>query len=365
MLRLAPSREPSYYGTAKSGREALPLCGVIGMVARFKVVHADAGPRQSLERELEQLSPLGAELVATRARDQQELAESLRDADAILVSAAAISREVIDCLERCKVIVRYGVGVDNVDLDAATERCIVVAKVLDFCTEEVANHALMLLLACAKQVRRLDADMRSGVWMRRPRPRFPPVWGETLGIVGLGAIGRDLASKALALHMRVLAYDPYVDESAAQECGAALSDLPSLLEASDYVSLNAPLTEETQHMIGAEELARMKPTAFLINTARGAVVDEGALVEALRSERIAGAGLDVFEEEPLPADSPLLTLENVVLTPHTAGLSEESMRKVRTEVGKAAAAVLSGRWPKYVANPAVGERVRLAPCAES
>jgi D-3-phosphoglycerate dehydrogenase len=335
------------------------------MAARFRVVHADARPDQIFEHEMEALGPLGAEIIATRAGDRGEFIANLRDADAVLLSGAPISRDVIGALERCRVIVRYGVGVDTVDLDAATERGIVVAKVLDFCTEEVANHALMMLLALARRLRQLDADMHDGHWHRRGGAPIRTVWGETLGILGFGAIGRDLASKAQALGMRVIACDPYVDGSVFGEAGVRRCELVELLESSDYLSLNAPATTETRHVIGAEELARMKPSAFLINTARGALVDEGALVEALRSGRIGGAGLDVFEEEPLPKDSPLRSLENVVLTPHTGGLSVESVRKVRVEVGKAAAAVLSGRWPRYVANPAVRERLELAPCEES
>jgi D-3-phosphoglycerate dehydrogenase len=335
------------------------------MAARFRVVHADARPGQNFEREMEALGPLGAEITGTRARDRDELIANLRDADAVLLSAAPISREVIAALERCRVIVRYGVGVDTVDLDAATERGIVVAKVLDFCTEEVANHALMMILALARRLRQLDADMREGHWHRRGGSPIRTVWGETLGILGFGAIGRDLASKARVLGMRVVACDPYVEESVFREAGVTRCELLELVESSDYVSLNAPATTETHHVIGGEELARMKPSAFLINTARGALVDESALIEALRLGRIGGAGLDVFEEEPLPQDSPLRSLENVVLTPHTGGLSVESLRKVRVEVGKAAAAVLSGRWPRYVANPAVRERIELAPCEES
>lgn len=192
-------------------------------------------------------------------------------------------------------------------------------------------------------------------------PKLPPIWGQTLGIVGLGNIGLSLAHKAQALRLQVVVYDPYVDPRVVEEGDVRLVSLKELLEQSDYVSVNAPLTAETQHLIGAEELALMKPTAILINTARGALVDEEALVEALDSGRIAAAGLDVFEEEPLPPDSPLCGLDNVVLTPHSAGLSEASMRKVRVEVGRAAADVLAGRWPKQVANPGVRPRVELAP----
>ncbi len=183
--------------------------------------------------------------------------------------------------------------------------------------------------------------------------------GQTLGIVGFGNIGRAVGRKALAFGLRVLAHDPYCDPRTAEDMGVKLVPLDELLAEADYVSLNTPLTPETLHLIGAAELKAMKPTAVLINTARGPVVDEPALVEALSNGEIAGAGLDVFEEEPPPADSPLCRLDNVVLTPHVGSVSPAAMRQLRQEVGRAAGDVLRGRWPKYVANPSVKPRVVL------
>jgi D-3-phosphoglycerate dehydrogenase len=328
---------------------------------RFLVVHADAAPGADFSHELAEIAAVDADFRATSSRHEDELVDNLRDADVVLVNMAPITRRVMENLHRCRAVVRYGVGVDNVDLEAASECGIVVAHVVDFCTEEVANHALLLLLACAKRLLPLDRDVRQGRWARGPVPELPPIFGQTLGIVGLGNIGRALADKAQALGLHVVAYDPYADPRMAEECNVRLCSLKDLLQQSDYVSVNAPLTAETHHLIGAEELALMKPTAVLINTARGGLVDEAALVEALGSGRIAAAGLDVFEEEPLPSDSRLCGLDNVVLTPHSAGLSEASMRKVRVEVGRAAADVLAGRWPKQVANPSVRPRVELAP----
>ncbi len=327
---------------------------------RFLVVHADAAPRADFSHELAEIAAVDADFRATKSGHEDELIENLKDADVVLVNMAPITRRVIEQLHRCRAVVRYGVGVDNVDLEAASEHGIVVAHVVDFCTEEVSNHALLLLLACAKRLVPLDRGVREGRWPRGPLLALPPIFGQTLGIVGLGNIGEALARKARALGLQVVAYDPFVDPRVAEECNARLCSLKELLQQSDYVSVNAPLTAETRHLIGAEELALMKPTAVLINTARGALVDEGALVEALRSGRIAAAGLDVFEEEPLPPDSALRGLDNVVLTPHSAGFSEASVRKVRVEVGKAAADVLAGRWPKQVANPGVRPRVELA-----
>jgi D-3-phosphoglycerate dehydrogenase len=323
------------------------------------VVHADARPGQDLSGEEAPLVEVGAVLRPTWAQDEDGLIANLREADVVLVSGAPITRRVMESLPSCRGVVRYGVGVDNVDMAAATDLGIVVAHVLNFCTEEVANHSLLFVLAWAKRLLPLDRRLRDGRWGGFPAAEFPTVYGQTLGIVGLGEIGRSLAGKARALGMEVIAHDPYVKEGG-EPLSVRLVALDDLLRQSDYVSLNLPLTQDSFHLIGERELALMKPSSVLINTARGAVVDEAALVAALRQGGIAGAGLDVFEEEPLPASSPLLEFDNVILTPHTAGISEKSTRKVRTEVGKAAADLLAGRWPRYVANRGVKPRVPLA-----
>lgn len=333
-------------------------------MAKFTVVHADSRPNQDLRLERAELRRVGARLVATRADDEAALIENVKGADGIILTFAPITRAVIESLSRCRVIVRYGVGVDTVDLDAATERGIVVANVRDFCTEEVSNHALMLLLACARKLSLFAPSMRDGRWHNRPLAPMGSIYGQTLGIVGMGNIGRALARKASALGLRVIAHDPYVHAAAATENEASLVTLDELLRKADYVSLNLPLTPETHHLIGARELGLMKPAAYLINTARGSVVDEAALADTLAKGGITGAGLDVFEEEPLPPKSPLLRLDNVILTPHTAGYSDESSRRLRVEVGRAAAAVLAGRLPRYVANPDVRGRIELLPAEE-
>jgi len=323
------------------------------------VVHADARPGSELREERVGLDGLDCDLLATTAADEEGLIANLREADVVLVAAAPITRRVLESLPRCRAVVRYGIGVDNVDLEAATDCGIVVAHVLDFCTEEVSNHAIALMLALARRLLPLHRDATAGRWRQPHGWTLAPVHGQTLGIAGFGNIGQAVARKARAFGMRLLAHDPYGDSKAAAELGAKLVPLGELLAQSDYVSLHTPLLPETRHLIGAAELAAMKPSAVLINTARGPVVDEAALVEALTSGGIAGAGLDVFEEEPLPVDSPLCRLENVVLTPHVASVSPEAMRRLREEVGQAAADILRGRWPKYVANRGVKPRVPL------
>lgn len=322
------------------------------------VVHADARPGQDMSREEAPLAEVGAVLRTTRAQDEDELIANLRDADVVLVSAAPITRPVMESLPRCRGVVRYGVGVDNVDLVAATDVGIVVAHVPGFCTEEVATHALLFLLAHARKLTLMDRRLHDGVWRGEPPAEIPTVYGQTLGIIGLGRIGRSLARKAEALGMNVIACDPYIAASDRMQ-SVPLISREDVLRASHYVSLNVPLTDETFHLIGERELALMKPTAILINTARGRVVEEEALVKALREQRIAGAALDVFEVEPLPGSSPLREFDNVILTPHWAGVSERSVQIVRTEVGEAAAALLAGRWPRHVANQAVQPRVPL------
>jgi D-3-phosphoglycerate dehydrogenase len=262
---------------------------------RYLVVHADADAGGDFGEERTWVESVGAELRLTNAREEEVLIANLRDADVVVVNQAPITRQVMEALPRCRCVVRYGVGVDNVEVVAATDLGIVVANVVDFCTEEVANHALLLLLACAKRLLPLDADLRAGHWRRTPLAGMPSVWGQTLGIIGLGNIGRSLARKALALQMTLLGFDPYAQQAPE---GVRLVALRELLAESDFVSVCAPLTADTRHLIGAAELASMKPSAILINTARGPLVDEGALVEALRSGRIAAVGLDVFEEEP-------------------------------------------------------------------
>ena len=320
------------------------------------IVHADAQPDSQLSDERLGIGDLDCEVVATGAASEDDLIANIRDANVVLVAVAPITRRVLESLPRCRAVVRYGIGVDNVDLDAATDSGIVVAHVLDFCTEEVSNHTIALLLALARGLLPLHRDTVTGRWRRGHAWRLAPIHGQTLGIVGFGNIGRAVARKALAFDLRVLAHDPYCDSEAAAEMGVRLASLDELLAESDYVSLHTPLTPETRHLIGAAELKTMKPTAMLINTARGPVVDEPALAQALAGGEIAAAGLDVFEDEPLPPDSPLCRLDNVVLTPHVASVSPAAMQQLRREVGRAAADVLSGRWPRYVANPSVKPR---------
>jgi D-3-phosphoglycerate dehydrogenase len=323
-------------------------------------VHTDA-PLQYLEGspEAKILGAAGVELRGRRCQSEQETIELARDADAVLSGAVPLTRRVLSNLPRTVVIARYGVGVDNVDLDAATDMGIAVAYVPDYCIEEVSNHALALLLGWARQLTRCDALLHAGKWGWEYAAQMQSVHQQRLGIVGAGRIGLALARKALALRMQVAAFDPQVPAAALEAQGVRPAPLDALLAESDYVSVHTPLLPGTRHLIGAAELARMKPTAFLINTSRGAVIDEKALIEALGAGRIAGAGLDVFESEPLAADSPLRSLPNTILTPHVGAQSPLATERLRRQVGEEVLRALQGELPLNLANTAVRAKARL------
>lgn len=315
------------------------------------------------------LDDLDVELRAGVCPTDDDLIALARDADAILVTSRnRIGRYVLAQLPKCKVISRYAVGLDQIDLDAATEFGVVVTHVPDYCTAEVADHTMALILALNRRVVEFDRDLRAGAWIEHGdlttqimRGPIRPLRELTLGIVGLGRIGRAVAARARPFGLTLLAADPYVEPELIRHHGAQPVSLDELLARSDIVSVHCPLTPETRGMINADALARMQPTAVLVNTARGPIVDLDALAAALQDRRIAAAALDVVDPEPLPADSPLYRLENVILTPHAAYYSERSIQVVRAEALNEALRVLRGQRPRTVANPAVLERVTLAP----
>ena len=333
-------------------------------MASFIVYHSDASPAfgdYSIERE--QLDRIDAELRLIEPRKPApELATLMNDADAVIVGGAPITAAVMESMPNCKVVVRYGVGVDTLDLEAATEQGIICAHAPDFCMEEVGNHALMLMLATVKRLVPLDRAVRGGTWRPGPLSPMPHLHGQTLGLVACGNIAQALAKRAAALSMRVIGFDPYIDPELAQAAGIELvPTLPDLLAQSDVVSVHAPLSDETRHIIDAAALAAMKPTAHLVNTSRGPTVDEVALVDALERGEIAGAGLDVFEQEPLRADSPLTAMDNVVLTPHSASYSDFAFQLLSRRVGESVVDVLSGHWPRFVANKGILNALELEP----
>jgi D-3-phosphoglycerate dehydrogenase len=320
-------------------------------MSKVKVVITDFGdPDYSLEAEEFQASGLDLELVRLDAHTPEELFPACTDADGLLVQWAKITRPIISQLTRCKVISRYGIGVDMVDLEAASENGILVCNVPDYCIEEVSTHTITFLLALNRHLFSHHSHVRSGKWGGVPGGAPARLSGQVLGIVGLGNIGREVARKASALGLRILGYDPYIPSEKAAALGVELTGLEVLLRRADYVSLHCPLTEETRHLIGPAQLACMKPTAYLINMARGPVVDQPALTRALSTGKIKGAALDVLEQEPPAADELLLKLENVILTPHIASWTSEAIVQLRRETARNVVLVLKGQQPRSIVN---------------
>jgi len=270
---------------------------------------------------------------------------------------AVITRRVLENAKRLRVIARFGVGYDNIDVEAATERGIVVTYTPGANALSVAEYAVALTFALAKQIVRADKALREHRWEMRLGYSGIELSGKTLGLVGLGRIGTYIANLVRGLSMTVLAHDPYVVKERVAEFGVELVDLEPLFRQSDFLVVCCALTDETRGLIGEKALGLMKPTAYLINVARGPIVDEQALIRALREKRIAGAGLDVFEKEP-PYDSPLLELENVVAGPHVAALAQDALRRVSIWVAEDTIRVLNHEPPMYPVNPQVLQKNR-------
>lgn len=323
-----------------------------------------------LERQMIPNFPeLDIELLGAPSQSEDDLIALGQDADALLVSTReAVTRRVLENIPNVKVISRYGVGLDNVDLDAAADVGIVVTHYPGYCTAEVADHAMALLLAVNRRIVEQDRDLHNGAWEQYGsatggilRGPVPPLRQLTLGIVGFGRIGQALADRARPFGMRLLVADPYVAPDVVTANGASLLHLDEMLPQVDLLTIHAPLTPETRGLINAERLAAMKPDASIINTARGPIIDLEALTAHLQANPLARAALDVVYPEPLPRDHPLYSLPNVIHTPHSAYYSEQSVITVRQETFNEAMAVLMGYQPRTVANPGVLKKVELAP----
>ena len=329
---------------------------------QFTAIHSDGGDPAAFAIERDLIEGAGARFEVTRSSSEGELIENLKGADAVLVAAAPITRSVIESLPRLKLLIRYGVGLDSLDVPAATDNGVVIAHYPDFCQPEVANHATMLLLACAKKLTAIQRAVRDGRWRPGPLSPMGAVHGQTLGLVAFGNIAQAFVPRARALGLDIVAFDPFASDEAFERLEVErVATLDDLLARSDYVSLHTPLTSETEHMMSRAQFKRMKSSAYLINTSRGPTVDEAALIEALQSGEIAGAGLDVFEHEPLAADSPLVEMDNVVLTPHSASFSDYAFDTMKRRIGETVIDVMNGRWPETatVANPELTPRAEL------
>ena len=286
--------------------------------------------------------------------DEDGMIAALRDADAVIIVASPMTRAVMSACEGLKVVVRTGVGYDVIDVPAATELGVIVVNVPDIWIREVANHALALLLAFNRKIITLDRQVHAGTWGGGVPGAFTgSLHGETIGIVGLGNIGSAFARRIAAFETTVIAFDPYVNDAHFDALGVERVSLEQLAERSDYVSVHTLLNKETHHLIGEKFFRRMKPTAILINTSRGPVVDEQGLTRALDEKRLAGAALDVWENEPVGADHPLLKMDNVIATPHAAYFSSPAVAQVPRRCGEEVARVLTGQRPLHVVNPEI------------
>src|SRR5262245_28545716 len=331
----------------------------------FKVVATPFGRRGATgyPHEHEALRPLGIEITTVEASTDDEWIAHARDADAVIVGGRRLTADLINRLEKCKVFASGAVGTDTIDLDAATEKGIVVCNCPDVFIEEVAVHAMMLLLGLAKKVIPLDRAVREGRWgdgRRYMRP-MPRVVGDTLGLVAFGNIPRLVARKATGFDMQILAWDPFVPDEVFKQHGVErVTDLKELFSRSDFVSAHLPLNPQTKGVLSYGLFSAMKPTAYFINTGRGQTQVDADLIRALEEGKLAGAGLDVMDVEPLPTESPLTKMENVILTPHSANVSDWGDIERRRRVGQEIAAVLQGRMPRNVVNTEVLQKVKLA-----
>ncbi len=329
----------------------------------FSVAATNPRPNSDFRYEREALDPIGADIVPVYAEDEQQYLDGIRDTDAVMAGLrVSLTGKVIRGLSRCKVIAAGGIGVDKIDVEAATEAGIPVTNVPDVFTEEVADQAFTLLLAVNRKLLYCHQMATSGRWGDASRGfgSMPKIYGSTLGLIAFGNIARAVARRAKGFGMRVLAYDPFVSPEVMAEHGVESRSLEDLLPEADFVSAHAPHTTGTHHLMGEGQFGLMKRSASFVNTGRGKVVDEPALISALERGTIAGAGLDVLEEEPPDPNNPLLEMSNVVITPHMASFSNEATVARRRRVGQEIAAVLSGKRPRNVVNPAVLERLALA-----
>ena len=309
----------------------------------------------NFDLEMEALGQLDVEIREVVTEDDDEFIAEARDADAVYVHRSQLTRRAIESLEKCKVISTGSVGVDKIDVGAATECGIPVTNVPDVFIEEVADHTMVLILSTYRRVTLMDQLARDERWTqgRGVLSAFPRLFGMTLGLISFGNIARAVAHRAAPFRLRLLAHDPYLSELAMTKAGVEPVSLTELLQRSDIVSMHAPATRETHHMMSEEQFRLMSPQSIFVNTSRGDTVDEQALIRALDEKWISAAGLDVLEKEPPDLDNPILKMENVILSPHVGSASARMDPERRRRVGRELALVLRGRWPRACVNPSV------------
>lgn len=322
----------------------------------WKVVITDCD-HGSVEIEKEELDRIGAKMTLAQVKSEEDLIRVCEQADGLLNQYAPLTRAVFERLPKCKVIAKYGVGVDSVDLKAATDFGIIVTNVPDYCFDEVADHTISLMLALARKTVFFNQKVKSNQWdFRQGRP-IHRIRNKTLGLIGCGRIGREVARKMSAFGVRAIAYDPYIADTGGT---IAFVDLDTVLKESDFISIHCSLNESTRHLLGGREFQKMQKKPFVINVARGPIIEEKELIQALNEGQISGAGLDVLEKEPPDPHNPLLKMENVILSPHVAFYSEESIRELKRRAAEGISAVLLGKWPKVVVNKEVIGRTRAS-----
>lgn len=321
---------------------------------KFKML-MDTHDWDSIQIEQETLAQVGCRVVPLVFSNDEELIAAIREADAILPRYVNIQRHHIEAMQRCRIIARSGIGVDIVDVDAASQNGIWVTNVPTYCEEEVADHAMALILACARKLFPYQLDVKQGIWRWQSGKKIIRMSRSTFGLIGFGKIGRLIWQRMKGFGCLGLVYDPYVAAEAVAEAGAVKVDLDKLISQADIVHIQSPLTTETHHLIDEKKLELFKPGAVLTNSARGPIIDEKALYRALVSGKLAGAGLDDLEEEPAKIrgwkpDNPLIHLPNVIVTPHSAWYSEQSSEEVKRVSATEVARVLSGQRPLYPVN---------------
>lgn len=314
-----------------------------------KVVITDSGfPNVDQEKAIIESSDTA--LFSYQCKTETEVAQYCKDADAILTQWAPITAKVINQMVNCKVIVRYGIGVDNVDLEAARKKNIAVVNVPDYAIDEVADHTFSLLLSSVRKIPQIIQNVRQGEWNIAPCRPIMGIQGKLLGLAGFGNIAKAVAKRAQAFGMNIAAYDPFISKELMHEYGAIKMDWNELLENSDVISIHLPLNDYTKNLVNEQAFHLMKPSAYLINTSRGGIINTDALLHALMNKDIAGAAIDVIEQEPIAKDHPLLTLENCLVTSHCAWYSESSLLRLQAFAAKEVKRVLEGQSPKHIVN---------------
>jgi len=296
------------------------------------------------------VSTIGADLKLAKSSSPEDILAVAKDADAVLTTYAKVTGEMIPQMPKVKIIARFGIGVDNVDIPVATSKGIVVTRVPDYCLDEVSDHAMALLLALIRKIPSSNARTQAGEWKMPAVVPIHRLRGTVLGLVAFGQIPQLVAPKAKAFGMRVVTYDPYIPDEVLKRAGVERVEFDELVGISDYISIHTPLMPATHHLFNADVFSRMKPGAYIVNTARGPIIDEAALAQALDKKQIAGAALDVMEKEP-PGSSPLFGRDNIIITPHTSFYSEESLVDLQTKAAEEVVRVLTGQAPKNPVNP--------------